>query len=52
MLFKTHDNNNTRKQISAIAETVKSWPAWKRNILTHSAQPMNSLARPPIKTDI
>jgi len=41
-------DNDVRKQISASAALVKSWPVWKQNILVHSAQPMNSSARPPV----
>lgn len=41
-------DNDVRKQISASAALVKSWPDWKQNILAHSSQPMNSNARPPV----
>ena len=41
-------NNDVRKQISANAAMVRTWPVWKQNILAHSAQPTNSSARPPV----
>lgn len=41
-------DNDVRKQISANAAMVRTWPVWKQNILTHSAQPTNSAARPPV----
>jgi len=44
----TMSEKDIRTQIAASATIVKNWPAWKQNILTHSAQPTNSTARPPI----
>lgn len=44
----TMSDKNIRSQIAASAEIVKSWPEGKQNILTHSAQPTNSTARPPV----
>lgn len=37
-----------RQQIEFAEQIVKDWPAWKRNILLHSSQPMNSTARVPV----
>jgi hypothetical protein len=37
-----------QKQLRFAASVVKQWPAWKRNILVHSAQPTNSQSRPPV----
>jgi len=37
-----------RLQIERATATVKTWPAWKRNILLHSLQPTNSNARDPV----
>jgi len=30
---------------------VESWPAWKRNILEHSARPTRTTARTPLNPD-
>lgn len=35
-------------QIQYASRVVGSWPAWKQNILSHSSQPTNSVARAPI----
>lgn len=34
-----------RRQIAFANKVVSQWPAWKRNILAHSSQPTNSIAR-------
>lgn len=36
-------------QIQYASQVVRVWPAWKRNILSHSSQPTNSRARTPVE---
>jgi hypothetical protein len=36
------------EQIQFASDIVGQWPAWKRNILVHSLQPMNSKPRSPV----
>lgn len=38
-------------QTEYAAKIMESWPAWKRNILQHSTEPTNKMARPPIIRD-
>ena len=40
-----------QNQINYASRIVSQWPEWKRNILTHSSQPTNSLARNPVSND-
>jgi hypothetical protein len=35
-------------QIGFASKIVRQWPAWKQNILVHSCQPTNSVARSPV----
>jgi len=39
------------QQISFASQAVAKWPAWKRNILSHSSKPTNSVARPPVSNE-
>lgn len=40
--------HEVREKIAHATELVRSWPEWKRNILTQSAQPMFSSPRTPV----
>ena len=40
-----------RQQIKSVAEEVRSWPAWKRNILVESAQPTVKVPRTPVNNN-
>ncbi len=36
------------EQIKRANEAVQQWPEWEKNILEHSLQPTNSVARTPV----
>ena len=36
------------EQVRLANAIVQDWPEWKRNILEHSLQPTNSVARTPV----
>lgn len=37
-----------QQQAQLASSIVQQWPDWKRNILTHSLQPTNAVARTPV----
>lgn len=41
-------NAEIQEQIALASSIVNQWRDWKRNILVHSSQPTNSVAREPV----
>ncbi len=44
--------SDIQKQIQHASLIVGQWPVWKQNILNHSSQPTNSLARTPVSHQV
>ena len=40
------------QQIRLATKAIAKWPAWKRNILSHSSKPTNSVARRPVSNEL
>lgn len=45
---ETCEQERIRKHCEYASRIVENWPAWKQNLLKHSSEPMNSVARPVI----
>ena len=43
-------SNDLAKHCEEASKIVATWPEWKRNILRHSSEPTNSVARTPVES--